>query len=139
MSRLRRVALRLHGGGRFPDDLRALLAREGLILLEEELFGVYRCRLPGAVSTRAFAGGVAVTGERLVVWTGRVARHLDVAHGHSLRRLVTVTADRPDRVVFCYDAGLFRPDRPGTREIRLRTPQARLLAELLASFDEPVP
>ena len=71
---LRRV---FTGSGRLPDDLRAALAAEGVVFLEEGLPGsvTYRnYRAPGQYSSWRkvpFTGAIAITGQRMVVAASR--------------------------------------------------------------------
>jgi len=126
----------LPGSGRLPDDLRATLTAEGLVLLDEELTGsiTYRnYRAPGQYSgwkKEATSGAIALTPGRLVVWTGR-SKHIDVALDHPLRAAIEVSLDGPGRVRFAYEAQAFGPSRSGHVEVRLRTQHAARIAELL--------
>lgn len=122
--------------GRLPTSLRDSLAAEGLCLLAEGLSGTiryrdYRARGQALPRRRvAISAAIAMTNERLVVWDGR-GRHMDLPLARPARPTVTVSADRPDRVTFVYDARAFDRDRSGTVEIRLRTAQATLIADRL--------
>jgi hypothetical protein len=126
MGPLRRL---LFGSGRLPDDLRAELTGEGLVVLDEGLTGsitLRHYRAPGQRSAwkrHAVSGAIAVTGRRLVVWAGR-GKNIDVPLDGALRSAVEVTSERPDRICFAYDAGRFNPSRSGRIEVRLRTTQA---------------
>ena len=80
----------------------------------------------------AISGAIALTASRLVVWTGR-SKHIDVPLNHPLRAAIEVSYDPPDRVRFAYDAAAFGPSRSGQVEVRLRTPQAAHIADLLAA------
>lgn len=128
----------LLGPGRFPEALRAELAADGPVVLEEGLSGsvTYRnYRAPRQRSNwkkEAASGAVAITRTRLVVFAGRM-KHIDVPLAHPLRATITVAADQPDRVCFGYDAGAASSDRSGQVEVRLRTPQAARIVELLTS------
>jgi hypothetical protein len=126
----------LLGSGRLPDQLRAQLAGEDVVVLEEGLTGSVtyrRYRAPRQWSNwrkDAVSGAIVITGRRLLVWAGRF-RHIDVPLNHPVRATIEITADRPDRVCFAYDAGTTNPDRSGSVEVRLRTPQATRIAHLL--------
>ncbi|MBL7499051.1 hypothetical protein I6A84_21195 [Frankia sp. CNm7] len=126
------------GSGRLPERLRAELAAEGLVLLEEELTGSVtrrRYRAPGEWSSwskEAASGAIAITAGRLVVWAGRF-KHIDVPLAHPIRATIEVVVDRPGRVCFAYDAGTTNPSRSGRVEVRLRTAQAGRVAQLLAA------
>lgn len=135
MNPLRKMIMML-GSGRISDDLRAALAAEGPLFMEEELSGsiTYRnYRAPSQYSSlrkQATVGAIAVTPQRLVVWTGR-DKNIDVPLDHRLRAAINITLDKPDRICFAYDAARFSPDRSGTVEVRLRTAQAPQVADLL--------
>lgn len=131
---LRRVFL---GSGQLPDDLRTSLGVEGFLLLEEGLSGsvTYRnYRAPGQYSSWrkvAFTGAVAITTHRLVVTASRGAKHIDVPLRDPRRTAVSVSNDRPDRVLFAIDPAAFDPRRSGTVEVRVRTPRAPEVVALL--------
>jgi hypothetical protein len=131
---LRRVLL---GSGRLSADLRASLAAEGIVLLEEGLSGSvtyrnYRSpRFAASWRKMAFTGAIAITGQRFVVAASRGGKPVDVPLTHELRRAVTVRTDRSDRVVFTVDPSAFDPRKSGTVEVRLRTPRAPEVAALL--------
>jgi hypothetical protein len=133
MKSLRNMML---GSGRLPDELRVASAAEGLLFLEEGLSGsiTYRnYRAPGQrsrLSKDATTGAIVVTSQRLIVWAGR-GKNINVPLDHPLRAAINVTLDRPDRICFAYEAGRFSTERSGTIEVRLRTPQAAQVAELL--------
>jgi hypothetical protein len=130
---LRRV---LVGSGQLPGDLRATVAAEEQLVLEEGLPGsvTYRnFRAPGQFAAwrkNAVCGAIAVTDRRLVVWAGRF-KHIDVPHDHPVRARIEVTAERPDRICFRYDAGATNTSLSGQAEVRLRTRQACDIAGLL--------
>lgn len=127
----------LLGQGRLPDELRAALMAEDLLLLDEELTGsiTYRnYRAPGRRSSyrkEAISGAIAVTAQRLVVWGAR-SKQIDVPLNHPLRGAVEVSTEPGDRILFGYDAAAFDTARSGRVELRLRTAQAARIAELLA-------
>jgi hypothetical protein len=132
MGYVRRLLL---GSGRMPDDLRATLDGEDVLLLEEGLYGsiTYRnFRSPGRRSNwkrSGVSGGVACTARRFLVWVSRSDSHLDVPHDHPRRNAMAVTAEEADRVCIAYDA----PDGAkwsGRVELRFRTAQANRIAEL---------
>ncbi|MEV0779469.1 hypothetical protein ACIBLA_20670 [Streptomyces sp. NPDC050433] len=133
MNPLLRVLL---GSGKLPDELRAALVAEQPVLLEEGLTGSVtyrRYRAPGewaSYEKKSVVGAVVVTPRRVVVWAGRF-KHVDVPLNHQLLASIEVKAETPDRVSFAYDAGRTNPAKSGQVEVRLRTPQARRIAELL--------
>jgi hypothetical protein len=54
-----------------------------------------------------------------------------VSLSHPLRSSINVVAETPQRVCFAYDAGAFNDACAGQVEVRLRTPHATRVAELL--------
>lgn len=133
MNLLRRL---LTGSGRLPAELRAELEEDEPVLLEEGLAGsitLRHYRAPGKRASwkkRAISGAIAVTRHRLVVWAGG-ERHIDIPLADPRRSAIDVVAETPERVCFAYDAGAFDDRRAGQVEVRLRTPQAARIAELL--------
>ncbi len=126
------------GSGRLPEDLRGeLLASGDVVLLEEALLGSVtyrRYRGPGRRSSwarEAVRGAIAVTAGRVVIWAGRV-KHVDVPRPSSHLAALEVTTERQDRLCVAYDAGAFNPNMTGRVKVRLRTPQAARIAELLS-------
>ncbi|GAA4449671.1 hypothetical protein [Phytohabitans houttuyneae] len=125
------------GPGRLPDQLRADLTANGLVLLAEGLSGsvTYRhFRAPGQRANwrkQAVSGAVAISTDRLLVWAGRF-RHIDVPLADPVRATIEARADRPDRILFAYDAGTTNPSRSGRVEVRLRTADAPRIERLLA-------
>jgi hypothetical protein len=143
------------GSGRFPAELHAEFQAEGLVLLEEELacsvsYTGYRGpHLPHGSGRQQMLAAIAVTRQRLMIWTGR-SKHVDLPHQHPMRDVIGVSLEAPgrvlfdadagafhpapaDRVMFEYDAGAFRPDRSGRVTVCLCTPQAFRVAEALAA------
>ncbi|WP_035928362.1 hypothetical protein [Pseudofrankia saprophytica] len=137
MNPVRRMLL---GAGQLPADLRASLESEDLVLVEEGLTGsiTYRnYRAPGQRSSwrrEAVSGAIAISAGRLVVWAGR-GKHIDVPRAGVFLAAIDIGVEPPDRVRFAYDAGKFNPTRSGTVEVRLRTPRAAHVAELLTPRD----
>jgi hypothetical protein len=136
MNRLRRALVRLLGRGRFPGDFRQRLVAEGLLVLAEELSGsvdYHRYRRPGfAADARGVrvTGAIAVTERRLVVWVDR-AKLIDLPHRHAQRPALEVTRPGEDTVRFALTAETFRADSSGEIVLRLRTPYAARIGELL--------
>ena len=67
-----------------------------------------------------------------MVWTGNV-KHIDVLRSGAFRAAVDVTLDGADCVRFGYDAGRFSSQRSGQVEVRLRTPMAAHIVDLLSA------
>jgi hypothetical protein len=132
---LRRLML---GSGRLPVQVRALLATEGVVLLDERLSGSITYRnyhAPGTSSTFrrvAVSGAIVVTNERLVVWAAK-GKAVDVPLRDPLRAAITVipTGNPTDGLTFRYDAAAFSPDRRGTVEVHFRTAAAVAVLQLL--------
>lgn len=130
----------LCGSGRIREPLRGELTAAGLVLLEEGLTGSIAFRhyrgphCDGSDGIKGTTGSIAVTPYRLVVWTGR-HKHIDVPLGGPpgpRTEYVSVGVDDSGRIVFGYDAARFHPDRRGTVRVRLRTPRAVPIAQLLS-------
>ncbi|BCB77331.1 hypothetical protein GCM10022251_64760 [Phytohabitans flavus] len=129
----------LAGGrsGRLPDQLRAELAATDLLVLEEELLGTvtyrrYRsAREYTSWSREPAAGAIALAPNRLVVWANHM-RHIDVPLAHPIWATIEVRAERPGRVRFTYDAGATNTAASGHVDVRLRTPQAERIVQLLS-------
>jgi hypothetical protein len=127
--------------GQLPDELRASLTAEHVQFLEERLRGSVtrrNYRAPGQYAKwrkDATWGAIAITDRRLVVWAERF-KHIDVPHDHPVRAGIKVTADRPDRVSFAYDAGATNTSISGQVEVRLATGQAAHVVDLLRHLAE---
>jgi hypothetical protein len=120
----------LFGDGRFPEGLRSELQAEGVVELEEQLSGsitLRHYRAPGKRSNwekSGLFGAIAVTSKRVVVWGNR-AKRADAPRDQPGMR---VSAEDTDRLLLSFDASQLGPDRTGTVEIRLRTPDAQRIA-----------
>lgn len=124
------------GDGGLPADLRAELEAEGVVKIEESLSGSVtyrRYRAPGTRSSYRKVGTVfalAITRRRVVVLDGG-ERWVDVAWNDPHASALRVTVDAVGlRLAFRAEA--FHDDRSGDVELFLRTPDADLLAALLA-------
>jgi hypothetical protein len=132
---LRRLLL---GSGRLPVQVRALLATEGVVLLDEGLSGSITYRDYHAAGTYsslrkvAASGAIVVTNERLVVWAAK-AKAIDVPLRDPIRAALTVipTGNPTDGLTFRYNAAAFSPDRRGTVEVHFRTTAAVAVLQLL--------
>src|SRR5262245_22472816 len=118
-----------------PANLRSSLEAEGITFLAEGLTGsiTYRnYRAPGkyyGIAKQGTAGAIGFSGQRLVVWVSR-GGSVDIPLAMASSAL-QASSDRPDRVSFTYDAGRFRPETSGQVEIRLKTPQAAQIMNLI--------
>jgi hypothetical protein len=125
----------LLGSAAMPASLRSSLEAEGITFLAEGLTGsiTYRnYRTPGRYSSLAkqgTAGAIGISGQRLVVWVSR-GGYVDVPLA-MVGSAVQASADQPGRVSFRYDAGRYRPETSGQVEIRLKTPQAAQIVNLI--------
>jgi hypothetical protein len=130
----------LPGSGKVPVQLRAELAAEGLVLLEEGLRGsiTYRdYRAPdrtASLSKVAFNGAIALTATRLVVW-GSGARQVDTPLEGPLRSALTVTLEPPETLCFAVEAAAFDARKSGTVEVRLRSSAAPTILDLVGTHD----
>jgi hypothetical protein len=122
--------------GGMPEVLRATLAAEGVLLLEENL--------PGTITFRRYrteteqirfredqvTGTIVITARRLLVWAAQI-RQIDVAFSSPLRAAITISAAKPDRLHISYEAASFNPKRSGQVELRFHTGRATAIADLL--------
>jgi hypothetical protein len=139
MGLLRRLFL---GSGRLPDDLRAQLTGEGLVLLEEELPGSityrnYRApRRRATLEKSAINAAIAITSQRVVVFIGGGkamdrGKHMDVPFTDHRIRDLEVVAESPGKVRIAYNPAVFRPETSGRVELRLKTPHAPDIVALI--------
>jgi hypothetical protein len=125
----------LLGSATMPANLRSSLEAEGITFLAEGLTGsiTYRnYKAPGkryGVAKQGTAGAIGISGQRLVVWVSR-GGYVDIPLA-MVGSAVQASSDQPDRVSFKYDAGRFRPETSGQVEIRLKTPQAAQIMNLI--------
>jgi hypothetical protein len=119
------------GSGKVPLQLRAELAAEGLVLLEEGLRGSITDRRPAAgersgapAGPLPVTGAVALTSTRLVVWAAG-AKRVDVPLEGPPRAALAVTLEPPDTLCFAFDAA------DGLVEVRLRSAAAPTILSLL--------
>ena len=124
----------LRNRGRLPDDLRASLEAQGVLLLDENL--------PGSITLRHFKApwrraswkkssarvAVAILRDRLVVYANK-RKWLDVPLPAPP---LEVTLDEPERVCIGFDIGAYRDDASGRVELRFTTAQAQQVQALLS-------
>jgi hypothetical protein len=112
--------------GRLPEDLRAELEVEGLVLVEERLRTSVIFRGYEALGQRPRSGhqsalaSIALTERRLVVH-GTGATHLEVPRESDWLK---AELPAPDRLKLSYDAAAAYPQRSGDVELELETPRA---------------
>lgn len=125
--------------GRLPPQVRVEPAAQDVLILEEGLKGsiTYRnYRAPGryaALDKSAIRAALAITADRVVIALSPTYKELDVPRSGPWTRVVAVRAERSDLVCFSWRVEAFHRDRSGTEEVRLRTPRAPRIAEILAS------
>jgi len=89
-----------------------------------------------------FGGAIALTASRLVALSGTRfttgialsddgGRLINVPSDDDRFRLMSVSLDKPDRLVIAFDASLFHHDWSGELEYRFRTQQAQHLLEAI--------
>jgi hypothetical protein len=104
--------------------MRPTLEGEGIALLVEGVQGSITYRRYRSPKRRAsyrrigIRGGVAVTRQRLLVWSMGNPQ-INVERSDPRLADIEITLDKPDRVCFAFDAGTFDPQSSGTIEIRL--------------------
>jgi hypothetical protein len=117
----------LLGSGRIEEPLRSELLAAGPLVFAEELTGSYVLRTPGEYTCNPTRGAVVLCPGRFVVWSRR-SKTIDVPPTHEWFSRLTITADRPGRLV----VGTTLPGG-GSLAVRLRTEQAGRVVALLAN------
>lgn len=139
MADMGRLFGRSSGSGLVPQQIRAELATQDVLFLEEGLTGSIthrNYRAPGKyawLEKTWIRAALAITSNRVVIALSSTYKELDVPHSGQLQRVITATAERPGVVCISWQIGAFHPDRSGTKEVRLRTPHARHIADILSS------
>jgi hypothetical protein len=132
---LRAFLLRI-GIGALPAITRSAIEPEGIEILEEGLWGsiTFRnYRAPGRYSSwkrSGILGSIALTSRRIVAY-GFAQRLLDIPYDHPTFAAVAFALEGQGRLCATFEASAFHADRSGTIEVRLRTPQAARIIELL--------
>jgi hypothetical protein len=122
--------------GRLPDELRAELEAEGIVLLEERLRATILFRAYVVPGQRARSGhqsalvSLALTERRLVVHGTGNAR-LEAPRGAGWLRVELRVVDR---LSLAYDAEAAQPNRSGEVEIELETPRAEAIHATLTGW-----
>ncbi|GAA1660569.1 hypothetical protein GCM10009830_02050 [Glycomyces endophyticus] len=133
MNALRRLLL---GPGRLPDDLRAALRAEGMVLLVEGAPGsaTYRnLKTPGRRANwkrTAVSAAVALSTKRFVVHAHRF-KHIDVPITDLARYRIKATNPAPDRLQIDYDLSTTNPTRQGRVTLSLKTEEAARIIRIL--------
>lgn len=126
----------LFGSGRLPRMVRAQVAGEDVLLLEEGLTGTLTFRNYKAPGKRSklrkvgIAGAVCVTDQRLLIWGAR-GKLVDVPRDDERFGAIEVSAEEPDKVLIAWEASLFHDNRSGRVEVRLHAVQAERVVELV--------
>jgi hypothetical protein len=130
----------LLGRGVLPETLRAELEGEGVEQLAEDLFGTVTLRGyrgPDRVASfrkQSFAGAVAITRKRLVVWSGSKwgapkGMQVDIGFEDPRCQGLEIAVETPERFLVALELDQFHDDRAGRFEVRLHTPKATELVE----------
>ncbi|GAA2269241.1 hypothetical protein GCM10009853_023430 [Glycomyces scopariae] len=134
MNALRRLLL---GPGRLPDDLRAALRAEGMVLLVEGAPGsvTYRnLKTPGRRANwkrTAISAAIALSNKRFVVHAHRF-KHIDVPLTDLARYGIKVANPAPDRLQVDYDLRTTNPTWQGQVTLSLKTEEAARIVRTLA-------
>ncbi|HHY54514.1 MAG TPA: hypothetical protein GYA08_03670 [Chloroflexi bacterium] len=118
--------------GGVPAGLRAKLAQEGIVLLDEGIGGTityHNFRAPGRAygwKKSWFSGAVALTNVRFVAFAyGRQV--INVPWDDPRRAQLRVSCEASDRLLIAFDPAIFHTDWSGTVEVRLSTALAQQL------------
>jgi len=134
--------------GQLPDGLRAELIDAGLLALEEGLrgsvtyrnFNNFRSSTGIAKSAKLSKswprGAIAVTGDRLVVWSGRL-KLIDTPHPHPVRQKIRIHAEPGKVITFRFELAATTTTLSGSALVRFHTSKAAELADLLDHLAGP--
>jgi hypothetical protein len=129
---------RSSGSGQLPPQIRADLAAQDVLFLQEGLKGSItnrNYRAPGQytwLGKHAIRAALAITADRVVIALSAAYKELDVPRSGPWERVITANAERPDVVCISWQVGAFHRDQSGTKEVRLRIADARHIADILA-------
>jgi hypothetical protein len=126
------VGRRVLGSGRIDEPLRSQLLAAQPLVFAEELSGSYVLRTAGEYTLNPTRGAVVLCADRFVVWSRR-SKTVDVPLERRWFEGLSVTADRPDRLVVTAQLGANPGIHVGSLSVRLRTPEARRVAAHLAN------
>lgn len=121
--------------GEPPEELRAGLVADGIVLIEEHLnasltFRHYRAQGKRFSFRRRWMGGaVIVTRNRFVICLGR-QKYVDVPR-LDLTQCLEVGVEEPGVLLVAFDPARFDSKVSGRVEVRLQTPNAAKLRELV--------
>ena len=121
---------RLFGVGRMPQQWRATIDSEGVVLFDEGIGGsiTYRdFRAPGkrfAWRKVAFSGSIALTKTRLVALQ-YANPAINVPLDEPRLKQMQFSVEGEDKLLVAFNANLFHNDWSGTIEYRFRTEHAR--------------
>jgi hypothetical protein len=132
------LAYKLFRVGRIPNEFKAQLEREGVVLQEEGISGstTYKnFRRPGAYASWRLVGysaSLTITQTR-VVGLANSSLIMNVPFTDSRLRRLNLSVEKDDTLLIAFDASLFHTDWSGNIEYRFHTPQAQVfLFTLLA-------
>lgn len=129
---------RLFGLGKMPQQLRATLNLEGLVLFDEGIkasLTYLDFRAPGKRFTwrkQWFTGCIALTKLRLVALQYS-SQAINVPLNDERIRRLRISIEGEETLLISFDPGLFHADWSGTMEYRFHTPQARAFLERLVN------
>jgi hypothetical protein len=121
---------------RIPEPVRSVLARNGILLLEEDLGGsaTYRdFHAPGRYSSyrlQPMSWALALTGQGLLLWHGR-GPFIDIAWTEPRIAALHARADEKGRLAIAWDASTFQPSWSGSIEVHVRCADADTVIGLL--------
>ena len=124
------LAYRLFRVGRIPNQLKAQMDGEGILLQDEGI--------PGSVTYKNFHRPGSSSGWRRVWFTGSLTvtqtRIVGLSYASPIINVLftdpriqrlNVSVEKRDRLLIAFDAALFHDDWSGAIEYRFRTPQAQ--------------
>lgn len=127
---------RLFGVGKLPQDRKAFLEAEGLVLVEEGIrcsVTFRRFKAPWKrywLRRNGFAGSIVLTKKRLIAFSfSKEIINVPLMDPRFKKLRFTVEGD--DRLYVAFEASDFHDDQSGTVEFRFRTPLARSFMERL--------
>jgi hypothetical protein len=127
---------RLFGIGKIPDEYRAALAGEGIILSDEGVKGsvTYRnFRSPGRISNwkrQWYPASIILTRTRLLAFAYS-NQIIDVPITDERFRRLQFSLETETTLLVAFDASLFHDDWSGTIEYRFKTPHAQAFLDKL--------
>lgn len=129
---------RLFRVGKIPDQLRAQLETEGVLLQDEGIpvSVTYRnFRRPGMYAgwRRVWSSGSFTLTRSRVVGLAASSPLVNAPLADPRLRRLTLSMEQPDTLLMALDASLFHDDWSGALEYRFRTPQAQAFLDALTA------